>query len=72
MKEVSRVSWCHNPSAYLAEGLHQGVQLAQLMPGDHGEEVVVHLVAQATAEPLHEGVTLDVAGGGHLKGGNRS
>eukprot|EP00128_Syssomonas_multiformis_P013765 Colp12_sorted_trinity150504_noHs@18555 len=51
----------------LAEGLHQGVHLGEVVSGEHGEQVVVHLVVQATAEPINESVAGDVAGGGDLQ-----
>lgn len=37
------------------------------MPRDLGEEVVIHLVLETPAEPVHERCARDVAGGGHLK-----
>ena len=51
----------------LAEGLNQHVHLLQVVAGQHGEEVVVDLVLQSAAEPVHEGRRGHVAGGGHLQ-----
>ena len=50
----------------LAERLHQGVHLPEVVPRDLGEEVVIDLVLQPTAEPVHERRTGDVARRSHL------
>lgn len=38
----------------LAEGLHESVHLAEVVAGDLGEEVVIHLVLEPAAEPVDE------------------
>ena len=45
----------------LTEGCDEFVSLFQVVTGHHGEEVVVHLVLQTAAEPVHEPVGRDVA-----------
>lgn len=42
------------------------VYLAEVVPGDLGEQVVVHLVLETAAEPVHERRASNVAGGRHL------
>ena len=37
------------------------------MPREGGEKMVVHLILQATAEPVYERVGGDIAGGTHLQ-----
>lgn len=51
----------------LAEGLHQGVDLSEVVAGDLGEEVVVHLVLESPAEPVDERRARYVPGCGHLR-----
>ena len=56
----------------LAEGLHELVALGEVVTGHHGEEVVVNLVLETSAEPVDEKLgepvsSGDVAGGGDLE-----
>ena len=48
------------------------VSFAEVVSGDHGEEVVLDLVLEAAAEPVDEGLgdavpSSNVPGGGHLQ-----
>lgn len=43
------------------------MHLFEIVPGDLGKQVVIHLVLEPTAEPVHEGSTGDVACGGDLE-----
>ena len=51
----------------LAELRHQLVHLAQIMPRQHGEKVVVHLILQSAAKPVNKEVRRDVACSGDLQ-----
>ena len=50
-----------------AEGHDKHVGFGQRVAGHHGEQVVVHLVLEPPAEPVHEPVAGNVAGGGDLQ-----
>ena len=50
-----------------AERHDKHVGLGQRVAGHHGEQVVVHLVFEATAEPVHEPVAGNVTGSGDLQ-----
>lgn len=47
--------------------MHASTNLAEVVPRDLGEEVVVHLVLETSAEPVHERCAGHVSGGCHLK-----
>ena len=51
----------------LAKTLDKLVHFFEVVPWQHGEEVVVHLVLQATTEPVDEPVGRDIARGGDLE-----
>lgn len=56
----------------LAKGMDKLVSFAEVVSGDHGEEVVLDLVLEAAAEPVDEGLgdavpSSNVPGGGHLQ-----
>lgn len=51
----------------LAKPFHERVHLAEVVPRDLGEQVVVHLVLEPPAEPVHERRARDVASGGNLQ-----
>ena len=61
---------CYSPLP--AEGLDKLVALLQVVSWHHGEEMVIYLVLEAAAKPIHEELrnamaTSDVPSGCHLK-----
>ena len=51
----------------LAEGLHHGLDLVEVVAGHHWEEVVLDLVVEAPGEPGHEDGRVDGAAGEDLE-----